>query len=209
MKAGTRPKDNTIIDEWIAAQHADGDSAAAWRANIQLANDLRGIRDVAPYEARAEVLRKSKTVKDELKAERSAHNKEAVLTQNLIRYQTGLDDPATRDDSERQLRSTVNDLKRRSAADSDTPDRRASRRALAGIFAMLVEGNRQYLERNQYDLAAVRNDIAADIPPDRPGVWLEAARLLELAGDKKRAQYWRDRAEKAGVTQPPGRGRPR
>ena len=200
MKSGLRPKDEAILDAWVLAKSPSGESAQAWHAWTQLVSDLQGLRDVSAFESKAASMKNIKAVKDGLKAEHSARDKETAIMTALYRSQIGLADPATRDDSARQLYAALVDLKKKAASTNDSPERQANRRALSGLAAQLREGNAQILERKNYTLAAIRFDIAAEIPPGRPALWLEAARVLELAGNKKRAQYWRDRAEKAGVT---------
>jgi len=202
MKAGLRAKDDVILDAWVQAKSPSSgeESAAAWRAWTQLAADLKGLRDVSAFEKNAAAMKDNKIVKSGLRAERAARDKETGIASSLYKLQLGLEDTATRDDSARQLYAAVADLKKHAAAANDSPDRQASRRALAGLFAQIREGNGAALERKDYPLAAIRLDIASETPSARPQFWLEAARVLELAGNKKRAQYWRDRAEKATAT---------
>lgn len=207
MKSGLRPKDEAILDAWVHAKSPAGESAdsvKAWHAWMQLASDLQGLRDVAVFESKAASMKNSKTVKDGLRAEHAARDKETGMMAAVYRSQMGLADPATRDDSARELHAALGDLKKKASVANDSADRQAYRRALAGLAAQLREGNVPILERKDYALAAIRLDIAAGIPPDRPALWLEAARVLELAGNKKRAQFWRDRAEKAGGAQAGG-----
>jgi len=97
MKSGRRARDAALIDKTVrqavaqaAAQTNDKDTALALAA---LASDFDGLKDVSEFTRREAELRRSKTVKDALKKDRSDEQREQQLMGEIAGLEAGIADP--------------------------------------------------------------------------------------------------------------------
>src|SRR5262249_7537943 len=77
----------------------------------------------------------------------------------------------------------------------------SARRSLDTIF-MQTGGDlpRQLVEQKEYARAAVSLEVASEIHPDRPRVWVDLAAARAQSGSKKPAVEGRQKAIAAGYT---------
>jgi predicted esterase len=205
MKAGRRAKDDTLVEALFrkAVARAEAAEAAgrvpeAWISCAALAEDFKGLRDVAAYERKAVELGRSKLVKAQLRREEEQEQKRQQAVSEVHGYLETLSDPSERQAALAFLRSSIARLRRRADAKEDSPDRRAARQVLGGLSVMASEQGRDLLARKQYLPAALRLEVAAAIRPDRPQVLYEMACAYAQAGEKNKALAALQRAVEKG-----------
>ena len=135
MKSGLRPRDPKLIDSILAkriaraeAQKSGLDQMREWKS---IATDFQGLKDVLQYAGRAAVLEHEADVKESLKAEHLAEERELQTTAEL--YQ--LRDRMSNGTSFARLKDRVAQLLAQSKAPEDSTDRRIARRVLTGLNA--------------------------------------------------------------------------
>jgi hypothetical protein len=135
MAAGTRPRDDALVERlWrkqLAAADAAGESAASVHRLRAMAEDFEGIRDVKTLAARAEVLAKREPIERALAREREDDREERRLLDRILEYEAGVrEGGGRRDDSLSGARALLAELYREATADADSPARRRARRVL-------------------------------------------------------------------------------
>jgi len=135
MKSGLRPRDpkliDSILDKRVAraeAQKSGLDQMREWKS---IATDFQGLKDVLQYAGRAAVLEHEEAVKESLKAEHLAEERELQITAEL--YQ--LRDRMSNGTSFAKLKDRVAQLLAQSKAAEDSTGRRIARRVLTGLNA--------------------------------------------------------------------------
>ena len=135
MKSGLRPRDTKLIDAILAkrvaraeAQRNSLDQMREWKS---IATDFQGLKDVLPYAGKAAALEHQADVKELLKAERLAEERELQTTAEV--YQ--LRDRMSNGTSFVKLKERVAQLLAQSKAAEDSADRRIARRVLTGLSA--------------------------------------------------------------------------
>jgi dienelactone hydrolase len=135
MKSGLRPRDAKSIDALLArrvaraeAQTNSLDQMREWKS---IAADFQGLKDVAPYAGKAATLEHNAAVKELLKTERLAEERELQTTAEI--YQ--LRDRMSNGTSFAKLKERVEQLLAQSKAAEDSTDRRIARRVLTGLSA--------------------------------------------------------------------------
>jgi hypothetical protein len=182
MKKGLRPRDPALIDRVLQdrlarleATHGSYETALLTEA---LANDFEGLIDVAAYRAKAEALMADKSFKDAERNERRLEDRQERLQTDLMSQAEQRGGP---------WRAMLADLREKSGAIADSPDRRVARRVLQGSFALFFEEGRGLLDEGKYRAAADKLTVATDILADRPFALYELARAGALSGDRKQA----------------------
>jgi dienelactone hydrolase len=162
MKSGRRARDESFLDAVFARrkQQAESqkDDAEACREFDALIADFSGLRDVAPYAAKAVALRQQKNVRDALKKERAAQQREDRLTSELLELEAGLDNQSLRMTNMAQLKSRLSGLLKQATTGDDAAERQIARRVLRGTFAR----SRELLKDSDYQkmLADVRSRLS-------------------------------------------------
>ena len=128
MRSGSREKDGPFVAAQWETRSATVPAAPAlakWRAQKSLVADFKGLMDVSALEKSVKDLGASRPVKDELKAERKAQQKEEELMNELGEMASG--------GSAARMRKLTADLRQRSAVAEDTADRQMVRRVIGGF----------------------------------------------------------------------------
>ena len=188
MRAGTLPKDEARIAAFRDRPLADPSLLAEYHRAAQLARDLQGLADTAPFAARAKELGQNKEVRAGLKEERAEEDR---YFEAAAAFYEQRDDLAA-------LKSIIQKWTRKAEAAEDSPDRRVARRVLHGEFAHLAESRFELVPKKKYAEFAARLELAATILPPRPGAWFELAQMRALLGDKNRALAALERAVAEG-----------
>jgi hypothetical protein len=143
MKRGSRPKDARLISIIFTKRTATADlltdEKEKYAALASIATDFEGLHDVSEISSQAAALAKSKSVKDALKHDRDNNERESRLAAEMHSYVRDASRPELRVESLRHLRVEIAALLKKSAAESDSEDRRAARRILRGLAATAFE----------------------------------------------------------------------
>jgi tetratricopeptide (TPR) repeat protein len=203
MKSALRVRSEPLIDallkkevERVRAQEAAGSISLAYAGYVGIADEFKGLRDVAEFEQKAAALKDSKEVRQALKVEKDQTSEERTRSAELYRWRTQLEGrvsagpPAESEDRTMalaDLKRAVADLKKRSDARESTPDRALARRLLNQFMASSYEASMALLDRKDYDRAAANLAVEAEIMPDNWRVLYNLACAYSLKGDKKKA----------------------
>lgn len=139
MAAGTRPRDQALIDHlWARREQAiaeAGETPEGLRQLQSAALDFGSLRDVREVQERAAALARRPDVKAAIDAERKSDRTEEELVASIVKYEVELRDPAKREASLTALRQIVGDLRRSSNLPEATIERDRARRVLRIIVA--------------------------------------------------------------------------
>lgn len=134
MKTGRRPKDDGLVDRWIAERRATiaaaGDSAAAVRLLQDFVADFSGLRNVTAEIERASALARQPAIKRALDRDRDDVTAESRLLDEFVALEAGLRNEQTRHETLTELRGLLIDTHRKATSPTDSPTRDRSRRVL-------------------------------------------------------------------------------
>jgi dienelactone hydrolase len=194
MKSGRKTKNEPFVEESFqrAIQRLRAaEDAKQWLAacdeSMALVRDFKGLRNVAGFEQKAEQLRNSNLVKQALRQEKELEEKQNQFTARFFQIKNNVKNPE-RDSSEmRDLRDTIQDLKKKSDLSHDIPDRRLARRILTLVFVQLMQEASQQFEIKRYDISALDLFLGTMIRPDNPALFYDLACVYAVDGRKRDA----------------------
>ncbi|MSU47810.1 MAG: hypothetical protein EXS37_01735 [Opitutus sp.] len=195
MKTGTRAKDEGFVAaQWqarVAAMPVE-DSPARWRALKSLAADFKSLSDTAEMEKKVKDLGASRALKDALKAERQAQQREDDLVLQLGELAGG--------GSSARMRKLVAELRQKSSAPEDSAERQMVRRVIGGFGSSGRDATRSMFESGDYVEAAALLEMLLEFRPGQSRTLYDLARARAGAGDKKRALEALQLAADAGLS---------
>jgi predicted esterase len=194
MKAGKRPRDETLIDSLyrkaVASAHAaegKGGSGEVYLLEKALVEDFRGLKDVSEFENGLARLAASREVKrflqDEKEQQAGQYRRQAELMGSWTRRYNG-DESA---DAIPRFESLLSELKRQAQAPEDSSRRRVARRVLEGTYIGAYEESRSLLAHLDYRAAARMLELSAAIHADRPQLLYNLATVYAKGRDRKSA----------------------
>jgi tetratricopeptide (TPR) repeat protein len=203
MKSSLGERSESLIDalfnkevERVRAQETAGSIYQAYAGYVGIADEFKGLKDVAEIEQKAAALKDGKEVRQALKLEKDHESEERARSTELYRWKTQLEgrvsagpsgDTEDRTIALADLKRAVADLKKRSEGQESTPDRALARRLLNQFMASSYEASMALLDRKEYDRAASNLAVDAEIMPDNWRVLYNLACAYSLKGDKKKA----------------------
>ncbi len=182
MRAGTRPRDEALIQNLLRARLSSLEALPAAEAYLEsksIAADFKGLAATAELEKRSAELAGSREVRDWIRKEREQETRQIEATDALFAL-------AGRD-AMGELRGTIAGWRKASEAAGDSPERRLARRVLQGAYVQGYEAARDLAERRDYRRAAAILEMMAGIRPERAQTFYDLARTRALSGDKKKA----------------------
>ena len=206
MRTGLAPADaaraSGVLEADLAAARAladDGRLTDAHRLYLDAAAALDGVIDVSTARAAAAALEATPAFealrRDEARAERAERARKGPLARALVALY----------DEERPLlpalRGALKIASLRRDAAKTGPGAEAAQRSLEGVYVQVsFYLPRDFVERRQYDRAALAFEIAASIHEDRPQVWYELAAWQAMSRARDGALRSLERAIAAGLT---------
>ena len=182
MRAGTRPKDETLIQRSFQARLAAAESlplAEAWAEFKALSENFAGLLDISAVESRVKKLARSQEVHQWIQQDRSLEERRLEMNEKLL---------ALAEDNELdRLRATVANWQKHADAAQDSPDRRLMRRVLQGAAITAGENARALLAQDEYRQAITWLQLAIALRPERAQAWYDLARAEAMAGNKREA----------------------
>jgi predicted esterase len=213
MKAGKRPRDDGFINamwEQILSEAKTREESKkhleAYQLYLDLAQNFKGLRDVAQIETKVNQLRDSRELKDAIREEQLQIRKQRELEARLNsliagRYAVTQASQGEDFDSSNLLPKILNDLRKQSKAAEDSTERRVARRVLDGLFVGLIEEGINLLQTKQnYSESIKRFVLATEVNPDRPGAYFYLASAYAANRDKKRALQFLNTAVEKGFS---------
>ena len=207
MKAGTRSKDEALVNEIYSRKMAEArkleaanELYSAYDEYDALVSELKGLRDVSEPEAFAGRLRNSKEVKAAQKVVRAEEEKQASL---MARFQTllgQLKDVSSFPLAGSELRLFVTELTEQSDAKKDPSRRRVARRVLQSLLVQMYEEANLNFQRKNLALIPPALEIASEIRPRDPRVFYDLAVAYSRVGSKTKAISALNRAIENGFT---------
>jgi tetratricopeptide (TPR) repeat protein len=209
-----------------SANESAGRALEAHLGYLGIAVDFKGIRDIAEAEKKAALLKGSKAVKQALSKARDLENEEIRRGSELFGLRVTLMSPATSaalNAANRQgssgsdaqasgltsnaearriafsdLKDKLTDLKRKSEAKENSPERALARRVLYQYTAASFEQSVMLIRAKKYDLAASILVTDSELMPDNWRFLYNLACAYSLKGDKRRAIEALDKAVQKG-----------
>jgi poly(3-hydroxybutyrate) depolymerase len=192
IRTGTRPKDEAFIQTFLQKRLAavpEQPVVERWRALKSIAADFAGLADTTSCETNVAELAASRELKEGLKAERALEKREDDLLEQVGNAALA---------SSGRKKSLAAELRRKSDAPEDSPERRMVRRVIASCVSMTRETVRGFFDQGDYEAAQSFLEFAVTLKPDHKGNLFELARARALNGDKKRALDALEQAVVAG-----------
>lgn len=210
MKAGTRVKDDTLIDELFNGQlleartrEATNELYRGYQNYEGIVAQFKGLRDVTGIETRTQALRVSKEIKTAQKNERAEEENQAshsVKLQNLIAQ---MRDPATSFSANAALKASIAGLTKDSEMKEDLDRRRVARRVLQALFVQFYEEANANYQKKNYEVIPAQLEIAAQLRPTDARVFYDLAVAYSRVGKKKQGLNALSRAIENGFTDLP------
>jgi dienelactone hydrolase len=198
MKSGRRSRDDSFVDRlFTAAQNraiAHESAGRAFEAFLEysaIAADFNGLRDIAGLEKKAASLRDSKAVKQSLARDRDQETEQRRRSNEIFdlraNAQKWSNDPPAQKPFLYDLKQILSDLKRKSEAKENSPERALARRVLNQFLITSFEESTSLLRARKYDLAASNLATDAELMPDNWRLLYNLACAYALKRDKRRA----------------------
>lgn len=213
MKTGRRARDDSFIDrlfkgaqDTASSHESAGRSLDTYRAYLGIVVDFKGLRDIADSEKKVALLKDSKAVKQALRKAQDEEDEEIRRGHELFGLRAKLINPATgtsqrpseqtsgltSDTEARQLafsdlKDKLSELKRKSEARENTPERASARRVLNQYTAASFEQSMMLIQAKKYDIAASTLAVDSESMPDNWRLLYNLACAYSLNGEKRRA----------------------
>lgn len=198
MKSGRRARDDSFVDRLFAAAQSRatayesaGRTFEAYQEYAAIIADFKGLKDITGTEAKTSSLRDSKAVKQTLSRDRDQETEQRRRVNEIFGLRSNAqkwsNDPETQKPFLDDLKRILSDLKRKSEARENSPERSLARRVLHQYTAASFEQSMILIQTKKYDLAAANLATDAEAMPDNWRVSYNLACAYALGGDKKRA----------------------
>lgn len=209
MRAGSRPRDEALIEQLfktsLAAAHAAEAAQKSYDAYVAydaLVREFKGLREVSEDENNLRQLAASKEVKQTLKQERDEETQQAKRADELQAHVPPAEGyPADiLAQTLADFRSDAARLRRQAEDATDTSARRVARRVLNGAFVQFYEQAAALRQQKKYTTMAAQLELAVALKPDSARALAELAAAYALAGQKRPALQTLRRAADKGFT---------
>ena len=209
MRTGRRNRDETMIDVVWKKREGDlqtvlsaGNTLLLYSSYAALAADFRYLKNVDEYESRAALLRGTKEFKRAFKKEQDELRQQQEIADRLINLGSrALLAPPLRATAMRELKTSVEGLRKKTQSVSNAGESLVVRRALLQVSAQTFEAALyNYLPNRQYDLAIVNFLVAELVTPEFGWISYDLARAYTLNGETKMAIEALRRAVAKGLT---------
>lgn len=212
MQSGTIPADAAFIGQLFARTQKEvedavprQDTIAQYEAYRSLAFDFSGLKDVSGFQAKLKTLKDSPEMKQALKNERDAIDKQSVLTRDISSKMAQAADADL--DAQQTLESSISQgmiaLKREAEHVKKEDARLIYIRSFNDLWVQAMEAGQQELEINkQPGKAEFYFRLISEITPDQPWPAVLLAEAHALKGDRKRALKDLHEAVKRGMKHP-------
>ncbi len=194
IKSGRRASDVAFVEERFGRALAEArsfeeakDFDNAYNAYRALVS-FKGLKETTEFEKKVAQLRESKEFKDALARERATIVRQQQRASEIIAlgraFEAGDDNRMT---AATTLRHEIEILQKQSQEKKDTPERRVARRVLEGFYVQVFQEIAVLFQRKDYELAAVKLELATEIKPEDSATRYVLARAYALGGRKKKA----------------------
>ena len=213
MRAGKRPRDDGFVNAKWEQRLNDAKTLEqskkyyeAYQLFLDVAESFKGLRDVAPIEAKVKQLRDSSELKAAIREEQVQIKKQRELENRLQVLFAGRGGDRVNQneedfDSNNLLPRILNDLRKQSKAPEDSSERRIARRVLDGLFIGMIEQGIGLLQtEKKYPESIKRFQIATEINPDRAGAFFYLAWAYAANRDKKKSLQFLNTAVEKGFS---------
>ena len=213
MRAGKRPRDDGFVNAKWEQRLNDAKTLEqskkyyeAYQLFLDVAESFKGLRDVAPIEAKVKQLRDSSELKAAIREEQVQIKKQRELENRLQVLFAGRGGDRVNQneedfDSNNLLPRILNDLRKQSKAPEDSSERRVARRVLDGLFIGMIEQGIGLLQtEKKYPESIKRFQIATEINPDRAGAFFYLAWAYAANRDKKKSLQFLNTAVEKGFS---------
>ena len=194
MKAGRREKDAALITALWAKrlQRAKENEEAkkvyeAYLSYQSLADDFKGLRDVAEFENKANQLKSSKEVKAYLRQERGEEEKQRLGMNQFVALFEQIKSADNRTAAMNEIRNTITEWQKRANSKDATSDRLAARRLVSQFYAFLFEGATLMWGRKDPEQAVLGLLLASEIRPENPQIFYQLADAYAFNKQKRQA----------------------
>lgn len=198
MKSGRRARDNSLVDRLFEtaqsraiAYESAGRTFEAYQEYTAINAGFNGLKDITEAGTKSASLRDSKAVKQALARDRDQETEQRRRVNEIFglraNAQKSSSDPPTQKTFILDLKKILSDLKRKSEAKDNSPERSLARRVLHQYTGASFEESMHLIQTKKYDLAAANLAIDAEAMPDNWRMSYNLACAYALGGDKRRA----------------------
>jgi len=205
MKNNRRARDEAFITEAFnqslsraRAAEAAGKSYENYLRLADIADDFKGLRDVAEFAKRAGELKETKEVKQAIKQEDDQTREQQMHIKELFMLKEAMRNNDERPLAYADLQKNLIALKKKSDAPQTPSEHLIARRTINQFFASLSEEADLLSRRKQYGAAAENLELMALMAPNNPRVFYNMACLHALNRDRSRALEALKRAVEKG-----------
>lgn len=212
MQTETIPRNSSFIDEQFVRTQSDAEDSARRKDIIaefdayrSLVFDFSGLRDVTSFQARLNALKNSPELKEAVRKQQNAIDRQRDLTQELASDISRAADATL--DLQMSLRTDIVDgmtgLKDKADHAKSEDERLISIRAYQALWVRGIEAGQAELGRpKRLDKAEFYFHLISDVAPSEPWPHLLLAETAALRGDNKRAKKELREAIKCGLKNP-------
>lgn len=211
MKSGRRARDDSFVDRLFAtaqsratAYESAGRTFEAYQEYAAVASDFNGLKDITGAETKIAALRDYKAVKQALARDRDQETEQRRRVNEIFGLRANAEksssDPQTQKTFLLDLKKVLSDLKRKSEAKDNSPERSLARRVLHEYTGASFEQSMILIQTKKYDAAAANLAIDAEAMPDNWRVSYNLACAYALGGDKRRSIEALNNAVRAGFS---------
>jgi predicted esterase len=205
MKTNRRARDEAFINEAFKrnldrarAAEAAGKSYETYLRLVDLADDFKGLREVAEFARRVAELKETKEIKQAIKQEDDQAREQQVHLKELFTLREAMRNNDERPLAYADLQKHLAALKKKSDAPQTPAERLVARRTINQFFASLSEEADVLSRRKQYGAAAENLELMALMAPNNPRVFYNLACVHALNRDRSRALEALKRAVEKG-----------
>jgi poly(3-hydroxybutyrate) depolymerase len=171
----------------IRAAEAAGHPYDAYRGLMNLADDFKGLRDVAEFEKGAAALKGAREVRQAMKQEDEQEREQQVRVKELFMLRGAMKDNDERPLAQADLQKKLIELKKKKDALPASSERIVARRVLDQFFVHLSEEAEALISRKRYGAAVENLTVLTLIAPDNPRLLYNLACAYALNRDRSRA----------------------
>ncbi|HSB29369.1 MAG TPA: hypothetical protein VLE19_15985 [Pyrinomonadaceae bacterium] len=194
MKDGAAARDEVFLTKQFNERMAMANEllrqqrrADSYKAYLSIARDFNELRDTSAALERAEQLRQSTELKNEVKTEEELFRRQLREAGEIQLSWLKQPDSDTASLPRHDASLRLADWRKKKELPDNSPDRRLARRILSQIFIGSIEASQASLRSKDYNVALANLQLAHEVDEKNANVLFELARVFALKREKKSA----------------------
>jgi hypothetical protein len=194
MKAGTRNKDEALIDDLFKRETAEAQAAESAKDSYQAylsyaagSSDFRGLRNVAELEQKVATLKATKEVREGMRQERRMEDEQERITTSIQSLIDAAKQPENKVGAMSELKDAIARQRKLANAERASNDRIVARRIVGSLSVASSEQGNMAIAQKDYAGAIVYFTLGTEVQPDSPRAFFQLARVYALTKNAKLA----------------------